>query len=138
MIQKKEHGKVVLMSHALMRRVSPVLAFWLFGVCVAPAASAEQESLVVNMPLRTTSHIHDSVESAPLLDENIPGLATEVKDSNLKQAASVARQRYGGDVVKAEEISRNGEDLYQIRLINNGRVRDVLVNADDWTIVTPK
>ncbi|KEA63357.1 hypothetical protein ADIMK_2500 [Marinobacterium lacunae] len=55
----------------------------------------------------------------------------------LKQAVEIARQAFGGEVVKADEVTRKGQHLFQIRLVNNGRVRDVLVDAQTGRILNP-
>ncbi len=56
---------------------------------------------------------------------------------DLKRAVEIARQAFGGEVVKAEEVMRSGQRLFQIRLVNNGRVRDVLVDATSGAILNP-
>lgn len=56
---------------------------------------------------------------------------------DLKRAVEIARQAFGGEVVKAEEVMRSGQRLFQIRLVNNGRVRDVLVDAVSGEILNP-
>ncbi|SEG82743.1 PepSY domain-containing protein [Marinobacterium lutimaris] len=56
---------------------------------------------------------------------------------DLKRAVEIARQAFGGEVVKAEEVTRSGQRLFQIRLVNNGRVRDVLVDATSGEILNP-
>lgn len=56
---------------------------------------------------------------------------------DLKQAVKIAQEAFGGEVVKTEEMKRDGRRLFQIRLVNAGRVRDVLVDAQSGTIVNP-
>lgn len=56
---------------------------------------------------------------------------------DLKSAVEIARRAFGGEVVKAEEVVREGQRLFQIRLVNNGRVRDVLVDALSGEILNP-
>ncbi|WP_432697205.1 PepSY domain-containing protein [Marinobacterium sp. YM272] len=56
---------------------------------------------------------------------------------DLKRAVEIARQAFGGEVVKAEEVVRDGQRLFQIRLVNKGRVRDVLVDALSGQILNP-
>ena len=56
---------------------------------------------------------------------------------DLKRAVEIARQAFGGEVVKADEVVRDGQRLFQIRLVNKGRVRDVLVDALSGQILNP-
>lgn len=56
---------------------------------------------------------------------------------DLKQAVRIAQQAFGGEVVKTEEVEQDGHRLFQIRLVNEGRVRDVLVDAESGTILNP-
>lgn len=65
------------------------------------------------------------------------GLLLAQNSIDLKQAVEIARRAFGGEVVKADEIMRNGQRLFQVRLVNNGRVRDVLVDALSGKILNP-
>lgn len=66
------------------------------------------------------------------------GTALHVQSQvDLKQAVRIAQDAFGGEVVKTEEIRREGRRLFQIRLVNEGRVRDVLVDAQSGAIVNP-
>ncbi|WP_027853523.1 PepSY domain-containing protein [Marinobacterium litorale] len=56
---------------------------------------------------------------------------------DLKRAVQIAMEAFGGEVVKADEIVRDGQRLFQIRLVNKGRVRDVLVDALSGKIINP-
>ena len=48
---------------------------------------------------------------------------------SLQQAAARVKQSHGGKVVKAETRMREGRQVHHIRLINNGRVKTVLIDA---------
>jgi len=79
-----------------------------------------------------------SVISMPALAQRAPaGLLLAQNAVDLKQAVEIARQAFGGEVVKAEEITQDGRRLFQVRLVNNGRVRDVLVDALSGEILNP-
>lgn len=56
---------------------------------------------------------------------------------DLKRAVRIAQDAYGGEVVKADEVVQRGQRRFQIRLVNNGRVRDVLVDAATGRILNP-
>lgn len=56
---------------------------------------------------------------------------------SLQQAAAKAKQSYGGKVVKAETRGRGGRQIHHIRLINNGRVKTVLIDATTGQEVSP-
>jgi len=64
-------------------------------------------------------------------------LSQETSEIDLKRAAEIALEAYGGQVLKAEEVEENGHQLFHIRLVNEGRVRDVKIEADTGRVVTP-
>lgn len=57
--------------------------------------------------------------------------------SSVKQASEIAQEAYGGQVVKAEEADVEGKTVYVIRVVNEGRVRDVKIDPDDGKILNP-
>ncbi len=54
---------------------------------------------------------------------------------SVKQAVELVRSQYKGQVVKATETEFQGRPAYRIRLVNAGRVRDVLVDAQSGQII---
>jgi len=48
---------------------------------------------------------------------------------SLKQAARKVQRQEGGQVVKAESARIQGRTMYRIRVVKNGRVKEVLVDA---------
>ena len=56
---------------------------------------------------------------------------------DLKRAVKIAQDAFGGEVVKADEVVQRGQRQFQIRLVNKGRVRDVLVDAATGRILNP-
>ncbi|MBV1790635.1 PepSY domain-containing protein [Marinobacterium sp. D7] len=79
-----------------------------------------------------------SLMAAPAQAQWAPtGLVLAQNAIDLKQAVEIARRAFGGEVVKAEEVARDGRRLFQIRLVNNGRVRDVLVDGESGEILNP-
>jgi len=48
---------------------------------------------------------------------------------NLQQAAGQVRKKYGGKVVKAATVSKGGRQIHQIRLVKEGRVKTVQIDA---------
>lgn len=71
------------------------------------------------------------------LSLSAPGLSQESGEIDLKRAAEIALEAFGGQVLKAEEIEESGQHLFHIRLVNEGRVRDVMIEADTGRVVTP-
>ncbi|UTW10598.1 PepSY domain-containing protein [Marinobacterium rhizophilum] len=57
---------------------------------------------------------------------------------SVQQAVELVRSRYKGQVVKATEIEFQGRPAYRIRLVNAGRVRDVLVDAQSGQIINAR
>ncbi|WP_417581173.1 PepSY domain-containing protein [Nitrincola sp.] len=66
--------------------------------------------------------------SSPLVAEPV---------TSLKRASEIAQDAFGGQVVKAEEAEVDHKPVFLIRIVNDGRVRDVMVNPDDGEILNP-
>ncbi|WP_168927389.1 PepSY domain-containing protein [Nitrincola alkalilacustris] len=71
------------------------------------------------------------------LSLSAPALSQEADVIDLKRAAEIALETYGGQILKAEEVEEEGQQLFHIRLVNEGRVRDVKIEADTGRVVTP-
>lgn len=52
-----------------------------------------------------------------------------VADTSLQFAAKTANSKYGGEVVKAETVEKDGKQVHQIRLLIDGRVKNVDFDA---------
>lgn len=50
-------------------------------------------------------------------------------DTSLQEAAKQVNSKYGGEVVKAETVSKEGKQVHQIRLLIDGRVKNVDIDA---------
>lgn len=48
---------------------------------------------------------------------------------SLQQAVALAQERYSGQVVRAETVARGGRQVHEIRLLDDGRVRTVRIDA---------
>ncbi len=57
---------------------------------------------------------------------------------SVQQAVELVRRQYKGQVVKATETEFQGRPAYRIRLVNAGRVRDVLVDAQSGQIINAR
>lgn len=57
---------------------------------------------------------------------------------NLLDASERVRDELGGEVIKAELIEHGGEPVYTIRLLEQGRVREVLVDAASGNLLLPE
>lgn len=56
---------------------------------------------------------------------------------SLKQAINTATQTVGGNVIKTETSEYNGKSVFIIRIVNEGRVKDVLIDSLSGEIVKP-
>ncbi len=56
---------------------------------------------------------------------------------NLLQASKRVRDELGGEVIKAELIEHEGVPVYTIRLLEQGRIREVLVDAASGKMLLP-
>lgn len=59
------------------------------------------------------------------------------KKISLQQAVAQIKGKYGGRVLKAEPANLKGRSGYRIRVMNNGRVREFMVDADSGELVKP-
>lgn len=99
-----------------IRRLSGIsLVLCALVLCLAPAPAARAE--------------HEA--PAPML------LAAE-RGLSMQQAVEMVRSQYKGQVVKATEIEYQGRPAYRIRLVNAGRVRDVLVDVQSGQIINAR
>ncbi len=57
--------------------------------------------------------------------------------TSVKEASEIAQEAYGGQVVKAEEAEVDDAKVYVIRVVNEGRVRDVMIDPEDGSIINP-
>jgi len=57
---------------------------------------------------------------------------------NLLQASERARIELGGEVIKAELIEHEGAPVYTIRLLEQGRIREVLVDVASGKMLLPE
>ncbi len=56
---------------------------------------------------------------------------------SLKEAINTATQTVGGDVIKTETSEYNGKAVFIIRIVNEGRVKDILIDSLSGEIVKP-
>lgn len=57
---------------------------------------------------------------------------------NLEQASSLVQNTLGGEVIKAEMVKVDGKNVFLIRVINDGRVREVYVDPSNGKISDSK
>lgn len=99
--------------------------------------SAVQESAAVNtasesIPLETAAEGVD----AKVVETTVPPAATQLP-YDLKAAVEIALAAFGGEVLKADQIEDATGVKFNIRVVNEGRVRDVVINAANGEIVKP-
>lgn len=55
----------------------------------------------------------------------------------MNEAVEIAKKAYGGKVVKADKLTLKTGLAYRIRLVNNGHVKEVLVDATSGELLPP-
>ncbi len=55
----------------------------------------------------------------------------------LKQAIIKALENAEGDVIKTEAAEYKGKAVYKIRLVNEGRVKDIMIDSQSGEIIKP-
>lgn len=58
-------------------------------------------------------------------------------DVALSDAVDVAQKAYGGQAVKVDKVTLETGEAYRIRLVNNGHVKEVLVDATSGKLLPP-
>lgn len=103
-----------------------------------PVVAAPGETVVkeqksqVEVPLEKAA---EGVETAPIAAEETP--ADVQLPVDLKAAADIALAAFGGEILKAEQVMDETGTHFHIRVVNNGRVRDVVVDAANGEIIKP-
>lgn len=67
----------------------------------------------------------------------LAGLLMAEPVTSLKRASEIAQDAFGGQVVKVEEVDVDDKPVFLIRIVNDGRVRDVMINPDNGEILNP-
>ncbi|MBA4503624.1 PepSY domain-containing protein [Marinobacterium marinum] len=57
---------------------------------------------------------------------------------DLVQASRIARMELGGEIIKAELTRLQGVEVYQVRLLDQGRVREALIDAATGKMLSPE
>ncbi|HSG02296.1 MAG TPA: PepSY domain-containing protein [Marinobacterium sp.] len=100
---------------------------------VAPRETVvEEQKPQVEVPLEEAA---EGVEATPADAEEMPAKVQLPFD--LKAAAEIALAAFGGEVLKAEQVEEETGTHFHIRVVNNGRVRDVVVDAANGEIIKP-
>lgn len=92
----------------------------------------EEQKLEVEVPLEEAA---GGVEASPAAAQETPAKVQLPFD--LKAAADIALAAFGGEVLKAEQVEAETGTHFYIRVVNNGRVRDVVVDAANGEIIKP-
>jgi uncharacterized membrane protein YkoI len=71
-------------------------------------------------------------------EARVPMLLAADRGVSVQQAVEMVRSQFKGQVVKATEIEYQGRPAYRIRLVNAGRVRDVLVDVQSGQIINAR
>ncbi|ANG61205.1 hypothetical protein A8C75_01175 [Marinobacterium aestuarii] len=110
----------MLRTYSLRRLpgISLTLCVLMFCLALAPAARAENAT------------------AGPLMQARL--LQVAERGMSVQQAVELVRSQYKGQVVKATEIEFQGRPAYRIRLVNAGRVRDVLVDVQSGQIINAR
>ena len=64
-------------------------------------------------------------------------MATEATPLTLKEAMLKAIEVTGGEVIKTEVAQQEGQAVYKIRLVKEGRVKDILIDSQSGEIINP-
>lgn len=94
-------------------------------------AAAPQEA-PVPVPLEQAA---EGVDPSAVSEEPAPS-ATQLP-FDLKAAVDIALAAFGGEVLKADQVEDETGIHFHIRVVNDGRVRDVVIDAANGEIIKP-
>ena len=77
----------------------------------------------------------EGVDASVVSEEAVPA-ATQLP-FDIKAAADIALAAFGGEVLKAEQVEDEMGIHFHIRVVNDGRVRDVVIDAANGEIIKP-
>ena len=132
------------MKHLFLLLLTPAF----LGLPIASAADKEAAAEAVTAIVEADSTSPETVlNSDGVIDpvvspESTSSAEISVADVqlpfDLKAAADLAIDTFGGEVVKAEETpDEAGLLLFTIRIVNEGRVKDVVIDAANGDIIKP-
>jgi uncharacterized membrane protein YkoI len=132
------------LKHLFLLMLSPV--FLGFSVASAADKEAVADAVTAVVEADVTSPeavaIPEGVIDPVVTPESTSAAEVSVADVqlpfDLKAAADLAIDTFGGEVVKAEETpDEAGLLLFTIRIVNEGRVKDVVIDAANGDIIKP-
>lgn len=94
--------------------------------------SEEAEAPKKEVPLEEAA---EGVDASVVSEEEAPA-ATQLP-FDIKAAADIAVAAFGGEVLKAEQVEDEMGIHFHIRVVNDGRVRDVVIDAANGEIIKP-
>lgn len=94
--------------------------------------SGEAEAPKEEVPLEEAA---EGVDASVVSEEAAPA-ATQLP-FDIKAAADIAVAAFGGEVLKAEQVEDEMGIHFHIRVVNDGRVRDVVIDAANGEIIKP-
>ncbi len=94
--------------------------------------SEEAEAPKEEVPLEEAA---EGVDASVISEEEAPA-ATQLP-FDIKAAADIAVAAFGGEVLKAEQVEDEMGIHFHIRVVNDGRVRDVVIDAANGEIIKP-
>ena len=56
---------------------------------------------------------------------------------SLQEATDTALKKFGGEVIKRKSNKQNGTPVYIIRLLSNGRVKEVHIDSQTGKVIAP-
>jgi len=132
------------LKHLFLLMLTPAF----LGFPIANAADKETVADAVTAVVDAESTAPETVpKSEGVIDPVVtpdPASAAEVSVADvqlpfdLKAAADLAIDTFGGEVVKAEETpDEAGLLFFTIRIVNEGRVKDVVIDAANGDIIKP-
>lgn len=90
---------------------------------------------------RSKKHTSSSINALPALLISallmLPIAAVHASPLTVEQATAKATGTFGGEVIKTESKQQDGRAVYAIRLLTNGRVKEILIDRDTGKLLSP-
>lgn len=132
------------MKHLFLLMLTPAFLGFSAASAADKEAVADAVTAVVEEESSTPEVVpnSDGVIDPVVTPESASAAEVSVADVqlpfDLKAAADLAIETFGGEVVKAEETpDEAGLLLFTIRIVNEGRVKDVVIDAANGDIIKP-
>lgn len=67
----------------------------------------------------------------------LPFSSANAAPLTVEAASAKATEKFGGQVIKTERKKQNGRPVYAIRLLTEGRIKEIIIDRDTGKLLSP-